>query len=897
MDILEVNQFSCSCPEGTEGELCETLSPCSFEPCASGSTCTNLAEGFVCECPPGFTGELCDIEIDECAENPCLNGGSCTDMINGFECDCLPEFSGSECEVQVIFCELDSCSNGGTCLEEEGGFSCMCTPGYTGEFCDADFDECSVGICQNNATCVNTNGSFVCICQSGFTGELCDIEIDFCADGPCGSNGNCSSSRTGFECACLPGFSGVRCENDINECESNPCQNAGTCINLINEFMCICQTGFTGSECQNDIDECSSAPCQNGGLCNNTFGGFTCDCPIGFTGSACEEQIDFCAAEPCFNGGECTNIAGGFNCNCTTGWSGDRCQYGTVEAKLRSCGLTAPINIFSELSISTSSEGHVVFTDDTTPVEGNFSDFSTGLYFSAWVWQEDDTTAAIFTYESSNGFASLVSNLNSREVVFYFETSTGSMSVSFSNVPTEGSKWHHIAFAVTIIDIQLAIDETYHDSVNVLDFPFPEGITLQLGQAHPSQPDISHFRGLMSGAALSPVTFDSVASDLATLEDCTVDCIGGEGYCTNNGECLDLFGAQRRCLCPTAYTGPFCQYPQSTLSFEGNGFALLPEAGQTIYTFALHFKTDSLMGELATITGDQLQVTIQFNGEGLAVQLESCNSTIDSYSTDTTTSLDDLHLHQIMLSSNHDQSEISVSLDGEEVNVFNLSVPLCNNPMDHPLYLGTNFSGCIQNVEINTEAINVAALELAGDTELGCSRDTAQFQGAGSYVELPEFVSRENQTISFEFNTLDTNGIIYFSERRPTEATGPSPNDFIAIYIDAGEVVFTFNLGEEGQETTIQSLGTVNDGHWHYLTAVQNGTIASLTVDGNRMDTMATGQLEKLDTTGSVFLGSVPMGTRFEDFTGCVRDLEQNGQAVDLQTYIAIQNVHFGTCN
>ncbi len=883
------------------------MSPCSLEPCASGSTCTNLADGFLCECRLGFTGQLCDIEINECDEEPCLNGGFCTDLINGFECACLPVFSGPECQFEVILCETDSCLNGGTCMEEPGGLSCECAPGYTGETCEEDVDVCQMGLCQNNGTCMEFTGPlFMCVCPQGFTGELCDSEIDFCADAPCAPTANCTSNRAGFECECLPGFSGIRCEVDIDECESNPCGNNGTCLNDINQYICICQQGFTGSDCQTDANECELAPCNNGGVCTDIIGGFICECLTGFTGSTCGDQIDFCADGPCFNSGECTNVLGGFTCNCTTGWSGDRCQYATVEAKLRSCGLNAPVDIFSELSIPTSSEGHVVFTNDSAPIGANFSlGFRDGLYFSAWIWQEEDTAGTVFSYESSSSSVALVSDLNTREVVLYYESSMGSDSATFSAVPIEGGQWHHIAFVVLNLgSVSLAINNDYHISTTA-ELSVPETITAQIGQTNSFQPGLSRFRGLMRSAALSSVSPESssAAFDLATLEPCTVECIGGEGYCTNNGQCLDLFGPQRRCSCPIGYTGPFCQYPQHSLSFGGTGFAQLSEIGQSVSSFALNFKTDSPTGELAAVTGNQLELTLQLNSGGLAIGLLSCNSTVSSLSTQINTSLDDLQLHRISLSTNSEESSLSVNLDGEEAHVFNFALPLCTNPTPHPLYLGSNFSGCIQDVEINTGMVDIETLELSGATEFGCNRDTAQFPGAGSYVELPEFVSRDSQAISFEFNTLTTDGIIYFSRRLPTEATGPDPNDFIAIYIDNGEVVFTFNLGEDSQDVTITIPSTVNDGQWHYVRAVQNGTMASLTVDGDTIEDVSAGQLEKLDTTGSVFLGSVPSDSQIEsftgfvDYTGCVRNLEQNGQAVDLQLHTAVQNVHFGTCN
>ena len=901
------NQFICNCPTNTAGELCETvISPCASNPCQNG-VCLDDGDGFICQCNPGFTDEFCATDIDDCVQNPCLNGATCRDAVDGFVCDCPPGLSGQICETDLVFCLPEPCANGATCVEEVEGFSCLCTPGFTGDTCDTNIDECQLSPCMNNSTCVDVEGSFACVCIPGFTGELCDTMINFCDSDPCGSNGVCTPLLNDFECTCDPGFSGPQCV-DINECEPNPCQseNSVMCVNGIDQFTCICDIGFSGPLCEVDINECLNSPCENGGTCSDGVGQFTCACLPSFTGVRCETEIDFCVSSPCFNGGTCTNSNGGFVCQCPTVWSGDRCQNAnSVSTKLTSCGLGVSMDVFGVLSID-SDDGSVAFTDTTPEIGGDFIlGFTGGLYFSAWIWQEDGTEANIFTYNSSIS-ATLVSNIPDNEVVFYYRsTSFAQRSITFSTVPIVGNEWHHIALSVANTgEVSLAIDGVYTQEIPAEGISSSQMAILVIGTGDDAHPVNEPFRGIMRGVALA--TLPETTFDLGTLESCTVNCIGGDDYCVN-GQCQDLFGPERKCLCPYGFTGPFCQYLQSRLSFDGNGFAQLPNAGETFTSVELDFKTDTGSGEIYSHSGQNFEYSLSLRSGGVEIELQYCNSTSDAFNLSVpSTPLTDLQWHSISITADSLLPMLSVQLDNEQPQNFPIASPECTDSGPSTLNFGgsssaqSNLTGCVRDVTFNSMQLDATAIELLGNAEFGCARDTAQFFGE-SYLELSEFISRESQTISLDFNTLDTDGVIYFSTRVPTEPTGPDPSDFIAVYLESGEVVFEFSLGEES--IVIRTDFTVNDGQWHNLEVAQNLTMGVLLVDGIEFVGMSDGQLVFLDTTGSVFLGGVPLerqNSRFSEFatfSGCVRDLNQNQREADLQGHISVQNVRFGTCN
>lgn len=86
----------CSWPT-ISGTNCESgVSACVPNPCAHGSTCLDVTNGYYCACASGYTGETCQTEVDDCSANPCQNNGTCVDGLNSFACQCPVGFRG-EC--------------------------------------------------------------------------------------------------------------------------------------------------------------------------------------------------------------------------------------------------------------------------------------------------------------------------------------------------------------------------------------------------------------------------------------------------------------------------------------------------------------------------------------------------------------------------------------------------------------------------------------------------------------------------------------------------------------------------------------------------------------------------------------------------------------------------------
>ncbi len=916
-NLLTPAQYTCACPDGFQGSRCElAVSVCeSLLPCNNQGTCIDLAEGeFECRCPAGFTGPLCELNIDDCGPSPCNNGGTCVDQVDSFACNCPPGFSGPTCSDRVIFCSSEPCQNGGTCSEGVGSFTCSCPPGLTGSTCEQDVNECLVNPCLNG-TCINTVGGFTCFCPSGFTGPTCNQRIDFCQSNPCSANGTstCQSEPTGFSCVCNSRYTGTRCEVEVDLCDPNPCAN-GICVQGGESFMCLCSPGLTGRLCEVDVDDCLPSPCTNGGTCTDRLGGFTCDCNSGFTGPTCNQPIDFCTDQTCFNGGSCNSIEGTFVCACTSGWSGNRCQYPeSVVTKLASCGFPDARDMLAELFFPVNEAVPLRNAAPFLSFRYQFAN-AVGIYLSSWLWQEEGTNSVVFSFQdfNSQSIATLTSNLAARELHFSYTSMPRGVNLSavFENVPLMGNTWMHLAIAIFNDSVMVNIDGSFTNATRLQgegSLIVPQEFFLSLG-AGVGASQASAFSGIFKGMAVNQITNNSSNFDLHSLQMCTVNCVGGDSFCSASGQCLDMFGTDRICRCPFGSTGLRCQNLHQRLSFDGSSFAVLNNIPDIMSLLRFSFKTAQPQGLLYSVSQPRVRTTLQLTDSStININHTDCNQLTVTQQVSSPTDLNTLQYQSLAIS---DVVELNGNARVQVVSTDSNDTTSCSNePFLQRMFLGGipqapgGFQGCMRDVSYNGEMLDTTRVLLSPGATFGCTHDTAQFT-MFSHLELPSFISRQFQRISLEFTTRASAGLIYFSRRVPDDASGNMPNDFIAIYVQEGRAVFSFNLGEQNQAVVLRSGGSsVNDGEWHQLTATQNGTMASLYVDGVLIEEQSLGPLMLLDTTGSVFLGGVPSRNRintfqnYDGFDGCVRDLEQNGNEVDLQSHLTQQKVRFGTCN
>ncbi|XP_038059361.1 neurogenic locus protein delta-like isoform X9 [Patiria miniata] len=204
--------YFCVCDTMHTGADCMTeITACNPNPCQNSGTCALNGSGFSCTCPTGYTGTMCETvpPPNACDSNPCMNGGVCMASGNTHTCDCPDGFTGANCETQVDCSPSYPCENQGTC---NANGQCMCPTGYTGNRCQTTADTCVVGMtCMNGGSCSASSGQ-ICVCAAGFTGTNCDTtETNYCTSNPCKNGGTCISINDRFTCACKNGYVGQTC--------------------------------------------------------------------------------------------------------------------------------------------------------------------------------------------------------------------------------------------------------------------------------------------------------------------------------------------------------------------------------------------------------------------------------------------------------------------------------------------------------------------------------------------------------------------------------------------------------------------------------------------------------------------------------------------------------------
>ncbi|XP_069633647.1 contactin-associated protein-like 4 isoform X2 [Haliaeetus albicilla] len=153
--------------------------------------------------------------------------------------------------------------------------------------------------------------------------------------------------------------------------------------------------------------------------------------------------------------------------------------------------------------------------------------------------------------------------------------------------------------------------------------------------------------------------------------------------------------------------------------------------------------------------------------------------------------------------------------------------------------------------------------------------NSASFNTETSYLHFPTFHGELSADVSFFFKTTASSGV--FLENLGIQ-------DFIRIELySPSEVIFSFDVGNGPREVTVQSLTSLNDNQWHYVKAERNIKEASLQVDQlpQRSHSAPPDGHIRLQLNSQLFVGGT--ASRQKGFLGCIRSLQLNGMALDLE--------------
>ncbi|XP_004439043.1 PREDICTED: protein crumbs homolog 1 isoform X3 [Ceratotherium simum simum] len=382
-----LGNYTCHCPFDNHsgifygGRDCsDILLGCTHHQCLNNGTCIphfqNGQHGFSCVCPSGYTGSLCEIVTTLSFEgNGFLRVTSGSVTAKGSVCSIALRFQTVQPRALLL---LRGDRDMSVMLELLSGYIHLSIQAnnqskvllyISHNTSDGEWHSLEVVFAEAvTLTLLDNSCKEKCITKapSPFErdGSICTFPNSFLGGLPVGTTGNGVALLNIYNRPSTPSF--VGCLQDIkidshhitpenissgsslnikagcvrkDWCESQPCQNRGRCTNLWLSYRCDCYRPYEGLNCLRGKfcrhtrlpstvcgNEKTNFTCYSGGSCTEFQGELRCACRPGFTGEWCEKDIDECASNPCLNGGLCQDSLNKFQCLCDVAFAGERCE-------------------------------------------------------------------------------------------------------------------------------------------------------------------------------------------------------------------------------------------------------------------------------------------------------------------------------------------------------------------------------------------------------------------------------------------------------------------------------------------------------------------------------------------------------------------------------------------
>ncbi|XP_060947763.1 laminin subunit alpha-4 [Limanda limanda] len=144
------------------------------------------------------------------------------------------------------------------------------------------------------------------------------------------------------------------------------------------------------------------------------------------------------------------------------------------------------------------------------------------------------------------------------------------------------------------------------------------------------------------------------------------------------------------------------------------------------------------------------------------------------------------------------------------------------------------------------------------------------------FTDFPDSLS-ERSHFSLSLKTYSSFGLIFY-------VSDVQEDNFMALFLAQGKLVYTFNAAE--QRVKIKSEEKYNDGAWHNVIFIRDGSVGRLIIDGL---TVLEDRVQESNISWHVnsplYVGGVPPGRALKNvqrnsaysFTGCLKNLQLDG--------------------
>ncbi|KAJ8306103.1 hypothetical protein KUTeg_016648 [Tegillarca granosa] len=193
----------------------------------------------------------------------------------------------------------------------------------------------------------------------------------------------------------------------------------------------------------------------------------------------------------------------------------------------------------------------------------------------------------------------------------------------------------------------------------------------------------------------------------------------------------------------------------------------------------------------------------------------------------------------------------------------------------------TGFDGCIENVQFDTNKIDLNRNKVALGVIRGCPDQTlrtATFrQGQISYVAFPSDSVGVNFDVTFRMKTLSNDSMLLYT-------TNDDQTTAFSVSVVDGRVIVTSNPGND--LTRLEStVNTYNDGRWHYISIMKMGNKLMMNIDDQEMvNKTARTFADNVVTERPLYFGATDFTVAenlvgsTQPFFGCMSDVTINGR-------------------
>ncbi|MCI4391514.1 hypothetical protein PGIGA_G00135420 [Pangasianodon gigas] len=367
-----------------------------------------------------------------------------------------------------------------------------------------------------------------------------------------------------------------------------------------------------------------------------------------------------------------------------------------------------------------------------------------------------------------------------------------------------------------------------------------------------------------------------------------------------------------------------CLYWADVINFDGQGVISYRFKMKKMKilkdVIALKFKTGESDGVILHGEGQQGDyITLELRRGRLLLQINLGSNQYGSILGHTSVSsgslLDDHHWHSVVIERH--RRNVNFTLD-QNTQHFRTNGEFDHLDLDYELSFGgmpysgklisggrRNFKGCMESISYNGENITDLARRKKVDTSsfrnltFSCveSHTFPVSFNATSFLQLPGRREHNMVSVSFQFRTWNSNGLLLFSALT---------DGMLELTLKDGKVTAHISITQQKNLGVDMVSGSgLNDGEWHEVRFMAKENFAMLTIDGDEASAVRTNTPIQITTGGTYHFGGYFLQTQASpsqrSFQGCMQLIQVDDQLADLAAVEqgmlgAFENVSLDTC-